>query len=118
MSENPCTGIDKAILKFGLQDCKISQNVSVKISGFFPNFARQLLPDFHLKWPFLAFVVATSSQSVCFLTKLTARLSPPFFAIPWSKKICPPFFHVIFPFLKIIRTFFLHEAANFIRRFI
>jgi hypothetical protein len=44
MSEYPCTGIDKAILKFELQDRKISQNVSVNISAFFLSFARQLLP--------------------------------------------------------------------------
>jgi hypothetical protein len=46
MSEYPCTGIDKAILKFALQDRKISQIVSVNISAFFPSFARQLLPLF------------------------------------------------------------------------
>jgi hypothetical protein len=48
MSEYPCTGIDKAILKFALQDRKISQIVSVNISTFFRNFARQLLPFFYL----------------------------------------------------------------------
>jgi hypothetical protein len=45
MSEYPCTGIDKAILKFVLQDRKISQIVSVKVSIFFRSFVRQLLPD-------------------------------------------------------------------------
>ncbi|WP_169487048.1 hypothetical protein [Paraburkholderia polaris] len=51
MSEYPCTGIDKAILKFGPQDSKISQNVSVKNSVFFLNFMRQLLPDSTFKRP-------------------------------------------------------------------
>jgi hypothetical protein len=92
MSENPCTGIDKAILKFGLQDCKISQNVSVKISVFFLNFARQLLPNFRLKCPFYAFVEGAPSQVVCFQTKLAARLSPPFFTIPPGKKLACYFF--------------------------
>jgi hypothetical protein len=45
MSEYPRTGIDKAILKFTLQDHKKSQFVSVIISEFFPNFMRQMLPD-------------------------------------------------------------------------
>jgi hypothetical protein len=45
MSEYPCTGIDKAILKFPPQDRKISQIVSVKIPAFFLNFVRQFLPD-------------------------------------------------------------------------
>jgi hypothetical protein len=45
MSEYPCTGIDKAILKFVLQDRKISQIVSVKISVFFLSFVRKLLPE-------------------------------------------------------------------------
>jgi hypothetical protein len=45
MSEYPRTGIDKALLKFALQDRKISQIVSVKVSAFFPTFCRQLLPD-------------------------------------------------------------------------
>jgi hypothetical protein len=38
MSEYPCTGIDKAILKFELQDRKISQIVSVNFSIFFRYF--------------------------------------------------------------------------------
>jgi hypothetical protein len=45
MSEYPRTGIDKAVLKFGRQVSKISQIVSVKISAFFLDFIRQLLPD-------------------------------------------------------------------------
>jgi hypothetical protein len=45
MSEYPCSGIDKAILKFPLQDRKISQIVSVIVSAFFLNFIRQLLPN-------------------------------------------------------------------------
>ncbi|WCM21606.1 hypothetical protein NDK50_09220 [Paraburkholderia bryophila] len=45
MSEYPRTGIDKALLKFALQDRKISQIVSVKVSAFFTIFCRQLLPD-------------------------------------------------------------------------
>jgi hypothetical protein len=45
MSEYPCSGIDKAILKFPLQDRKKSQIVSVNVSAFFLNFVRQLLPD-------------------------------------------------------------------------
>ncbi|NPT34404.1 hypothetical protein [Paraburkholderia xenovorans] len=44
MSEYPCTGIDKAILKFPLQDRKISQIVSVNVSAFFLNFVRHFLP--------------------------------------------------------------------------
>jgi hypothetical protein len=52
MSEYPCTGIDKAILKFALQDSKISQIVSVNISSFFPTFARQLLPFSPRRRPF------------------------------------------------------------------
>jgi hypothetical protein len=35
MSEYPCTGIDKAVLKFPLQDRKISQIVSVNFRHFF-----------------------------------------------------------------------------------
>ncbi|SIT39394.1 hypothetical protein BN2475_190235 [Paraburkholderia ribeironis] len=35
MSEYPSTGIDKAILKFVLQDRKKSQIVSVKVAVFF-----------------------------------------------------------------------------------
>jgi hypothetical protein len=45
MSEYPCAGIDKAILKFPMQDRKISQIVSVIVSAFFLNFVRQLLPN-------------------------------------------------------------------------
>jgi hypothetical protein len=44
MSEYPCTGIDKALLKFAVQDRKISQIVSVIVSAFFLTFIRQLLP--------------------------------------------------------------------------
>jgi hypothetical protein len=98
MSEYPCTGIDKAVLKFGLQDSKISQNVSVIFSIFFRNFARQLLPISRLRGRFLAFLEADVSQAVRFPTKLTPRLSSPFCVIPPDKKITCYFFRVIFLF--------------------
>ncbi|QDQ83988.1 hypothetical protein FNZ07_22895 [Paraburkholderia megapolitana] len=44
MSEYPCTGLDKAALKFALQGRKISQNVSVILALFLSNFVRQFLP--------------------------------------------------------------------------
>jgi hypothetical protein len=106
MSEYPCTGIDKAVLKFGLQDSKISQNVSVKFSAFFPNFVRQLLPNWRLRGPLRAFLEADVSQAVRFPTKLTSRLSPPFCVIPPDKKITGDFFRVIFLFLKLSGHFF------------
>ncbi|MFM0071277.1 hypothetical protein PQQ86_08895 [Paraburkholderia sediminicola] len=98
MSEYPCTGIDKAVLKFGLQDCKISQNVSVKFSVFFRNFVRQLLPKWRLRDLFRAFMEADVSQAVRFPTKLTPRLSSSFCVIPPDKKITCDFFRVIFLF--------------------
>jgi hypothetical protein len=98
MSEYPCTGIDKAVLKFGLQDSKISQNVSVKFSAFFPNFVQQLLPNSHLRDPFISVLEADLSQAVRFPTKLTPRLSSLFCVIPPDKKMVRDFFRVIFLF--------------------
>jgi hypothetical protein len=71
MSEYPCTGIDKAILKFALQDRKISQIVSVNISTFFRNFARQLLPFFYLADAFSGRYVSIGRRDRCVPTKLT-----------------------------------------------
>ncbi|WP_175052324.1 hypothetical protein [Paraburkholderia sediminicola] len=98
MSEYPCTGIDKAVLKFGLQDSKISQNVSVIFSIFFWNFVRQLLPNLRLRGRFRAFLEADISRAVRFPTKLTPRLSSLFCVIAPDKKITCDFFRVIFLF--------------------
>ncbi|WP_147408600.1 hypothetical protein [Paraburkholderia fungorum] len=92
MSEYPCTGIDKAILKFGLQDSKISQNVSVKFPAFFLTFVRQLLPNLRFTVAFFAFSALEMSQPVCFLTKLVLRVSSLIFAIAADEKIRHHFF--------------------------
>ncbi|WP_147394026.1 hypothetical protein [Paraburkholderia sp. BL23I1N1] len=105
MSDYPCTGIDKAALKFGLQDSKISQIVSVIFSIFFLNFARQLLPIFRLKGPSFALLKAVQSQSVCFPTNLTPYFSPSFFFVSAGKKIAHYFFQVIFLFKKLFGHF-------------
>ncbi|WP_162831522.1 hypothetical protein [Paraburkholderia caffeinilytica] len=109
MSEYPCTGIDKAILKFGLQDSKISQNVSVKVSVFFLNFVRQLLPNRRLAISFSAFLEAESGKSCRFPTKLTPRLSPSFCRMPADKKMTLDFFRLIFLFKKSFGHFFFTE---------
>ncbi|MGF6771448.1 hypothetical protein P3T18_003927 [Paraburkholderia sp. GAS199] len=66
MSEYPCTGIDKAILKFALQDSKISQIVSVRISEFFLTFIRQFLPDSAFEHSFSALDALDASRFFAF----------------------------------------------------
>jgi hypothetical protein len=72
MSEYPCTGIDKAVLKFAPQACKKSQIVSVKVSVFFPTFVRQLLPDLALERRIARLSVGLCGGCRAFPTKLTA----------------------------------------------
>src|ERR1700751_6206700 len=98
MSEYPCTGIDKAILKFALQDRKISQIVSVKVPAFFLNFVRQLLPNLAFQRLFSAFIEAKASRPVRFPAKLTFRVSSLFCVNSPDKKITRDFFRVIFLF--------------------
>ncbi|WP_341312177.1 hypothetical protein WN982_11710 [Paraburkholderia sp. IMGN_8] len=118
MSEYPCTGIDKAVLKFELQDSKKSQNVSVKISIFFRNFFGNCYRFWRSKNGLSALQEAMLAVLSCLPTKLTHRLSALFCGIRSRKKIGHDFFRVFFLFLKIKRTFLRHGTANFIRRFI
>ncbi|MFM0644348.1 hypothetical protein PQR14_08435 [Paraburkholderia bryophila] len=118
MSEYPRTGIDKALLKFPLQDRKISQIVSVKISAFFSIFARQLLPDClsigKLKASKRAIsMLSGRSEREAYETPVASRLCK-----HRAKKITRYFFRVIFLFKKSIGHFSFTEFAIFIGRFI
>jgi hypothetical protein len=118
MSEYPCTGIDKAILKFALQDRKISQIVSVKFSIFFRHFSRQLLPEYPLIGQKSACIQGIFSPTSASPTKLTGPCVGSFWRMSSDKKMAAAFFQVIFIFYKADRTFFLHRTVNFIIRFI